>query len=344
MRRLSLYQIVYCWAPFSDKASRVLFYLPCTAGYGGVQSPRPLHLPATRLPFVVSIQNPEPGAVQLWNQPQRVSLPSHKSIPVSIRFRCVCRCLGSGIGLLRFTPPLFRGRVLFSADRPATPNLRTCEGRAEWATHGLLDSEGWSLMLVSTQFPESNMKIKARTRWRYFSSKHPSPTMSDTPQQWPEQEPWLYEQQQQGGGQGRTAQPSSNSSYSPHSSTSDLSSSSHCSYPWAYGGAPFDASTVSAWVGPRKSLTLFYVAKINPILPKTLLSLIIPPPLDSSMVQLLITPPPPPMASTARTTSAAIQWEPFANPVRYSTSYRSRPGGICMKWSHEIQPLVNRCW
>jgi len=87
--------------------------------------------------------------------------------------------------------------------------------------------------------------------------------MSDNPQQWDEQEQWLYIQPQ--GRRGQTAQSSSNGSYSPDSSTSDVSSLSHGSYHWSSGAAAFDGPPVTAWTGPRKSLTLFYRAKIDPI-------------------------------------------------------------------------------
>lgn len=136
--------------------------------------------------------------------------------------------------------------------------------------------------------------------------------MNDNSQPRNEDEYWLFVQQQ-GGGQGRFPQTLSNSSYSPYSSTSDLSSSSQGSYHSAHGSAPFDPSSVSGWVGPRKSLTVFYTAKINTTLPKALLSpsLIIPPPLGSVMVPLpstLLL-----MASMAHTTPAVIQWGPLAN-------------------------------
>ncbi len=141
----------------------------------------------------------------------------------------------------------------------------------------------------------------------FLQQEHSRPAMNDNSQTWNEHEHWLF-MQQQGGGQ---AQTSSNGSCSPHSSTSDISSSSHGSYHWAHGSTPFDPSSVSQWVGPRKSLTLFYTAKINPILPKTPLSPIIPPPLGFVMVPRSSTPPL--LASTAHTTSAAIQWEALAN-------------------------------
>jgi len=156
--------------------------------------------------------------------------------------------------------------------------------------------------------PHPSEDINSNNEMEIFLRQDSEPTMSDNSQQW-NNEQWLF-MQQQGGGQGQPGQTTSNGSYSPLSTTSDLSSSSHGSYQWVHGAAPFDASSVSAWVGPRKSLVLFYMARVNLVLPKVLLSLVIPPPPGYPMVQLSSTPL---IASIARTTPAAIQWKLLAN-------------------------------